>query len=1737
MEIVNIQNTSPVNSHQEYEGKDLSLLQSVSIADSFGRPEDYIEYFIYDTNGNLLTSNYYTQDYLAINPNPDSSTYTTLQIDPEKDIKSEGFNRGTILISYNFYRKLFKSSISDQFWIKEISSDRTELRVVRQDLSNLELQQAFNEYSNQVSTKAYYPDFHLNFGNNNTVIGVNVLYALQNGEGSLLLKLYEPLTDSIDIKNTFWIVDKLSEPVTYEVTIEIPIETPKLQTTLRGPNYNIELSEKVNQTTDLLNYSTLFQTNNTASYQQLKSLMEEKGLDINIDYSNFDNYIHFSSAVDRIYNFVYKLTLIESYRADIGALTNVTGNSNTVITSGSRQILQNKIDNVIEKFDGYEYYLYYESSSTAWPKSNTVQPYNLFSVTSSNAINWLGSTEVEPTTDSKSIIYSASLYDTTNKDALTNVVPLYIREDDANRPYITFINMIGQHFDNIWIYLKDVTERFNAENNLVKGISKNLVSEALKGLGIDLYTNTSISDNIYYSMLGTNQDGSLTPPTGSEKNINYYISSSNQVVPGQDITLEYYKRIYHNLPYLLKTKGTVTGLRALINCFGIPDTILKINEFGSSDKLYSTPDLINSRHTLAFDTEGSNVVEFPWAGQNLYYLSASNSSIVPDTIEFRFKTKGITNRASQSIFEVNYSNVTQFGINLLYNTSSSTPSSSLKYNGDLRLYLLGSQGYAKTEPITLPFFDDQLWWNVMLKRETGSFIATNSATNNRYWVYVKGSKYNAEGNNEITFEKSQSIYIDGATSSSYNTSWSGFNISDTYLFAAKLGGADNNGVLSPNGVNGKFLGYFQEFRYWAVPLLENIFDEHVQNSLSYKGNSVTSYITDLTFRAPLGSNLNVPYQSSASVQVNFKDYDLYELGYTPILSNIINSYHPTITGSFTLPFSTTPVKSVQSFISGSTAFSYGRTLTTPKFKPFTVVDLVATPSTGPSQRVNNKVNIPIESNYPENILSPNISIQRPNSDITKTSPDIEIGFSPTDSIDSDITNQLGYFNIDEFIGTPGAMYESTYVELDKLRISYYEKYLSSYKLWDFIRLLKYYDNSLFKMMKDYVPARANLSSGIIIKPTILERPKYPRHEPVVDRLDNYDSSISILSITGSNPGANYLNTSYTSSIVTPLGRSTELKSDLRESFTGEFSGSEITVASRTFSQIEISNINTPWTSSVDNYNEIYTTYYVSPLLNNVSNNTKSNKFLKPDYSSNINIPVNNGLITGALALYETRNTDPLYTGLDNNYWPFAEVQDYNYEVFSRNNPRYEGSKTVSKYYNITSQDDTSYGKTAAIDKIKDKYAYLVDIYTASLGLPGRSDAQIKYLIGNDESTLNLTKANPNLFDIQNIYKSGETIQIALFDYNPSVPETQLLTDNKELQLYEGGFRYIPILHNLSGSAPYQGFKLTSPIEVTVPAGSSANPSDLNIDNFRMWTSGSTTVFRSDGVPEYTGYWFTSASLAPGVSPFSYNITVNMTVEYFVSYDGGGATSVLGGSITLPYTILAGNTYSDTQTYPGDATPEKPTPTTQTDIQSISADGSGGSSSSSSSRTFYTTFVTSSESCIYLITGSNQLVLNSTIAQYYDTKGLTFDSKTDNGWSTSNLGSVTLPLTLGTGDRITFYDSVTSLEWNEAFEYVIKGTSITGSGISARVLVDLDRPVNLLTFTTGSGAKDITTSANYKACRYILFKHVPDETNLILKYSPTVTILQDGLVYPQYLDPTVRNNAGNVLQSLKANNLI
>jgi hypothetical protein len=68
------------------------------------------------------------------------------------------------------------SSFGQRFYIKEISSDRTELRISNNNISYEDLGQAYLNFISIRNSRNFYSDFLLNFGDNNLLIAINIAF-------------------------------------------------------------------------------------------------------------------------------------------------------------------------------------------------------------------------------------------------------------------------------------------------------------------------------------------------------------------------------------------------------------------------------------------------------------------------------------------------------------------------------------------------------------------------------------------------------------------------------------------------------------------------------------------------------------------------------------------------------------------------------------------------------------------------------------------------------------------------------------------------------------------------------------------------------------------------------------------------------------------------------------------------------------------------------------------------------------------------------------------------------------------------------------------------------------------------------------------------------------------------------------------------------------------------------------------------------------------------------------------------------------------------------------------------------------------------------------------------------------------------------------------------------------------------------------------------------------------------
>jgi hypothetical protein len=1199
-----------------FELSDQEIIPSFQITGLFTPGVDTIESYIYDLNKNIISFDYNFKNW-SVYQDPsltDKDKISTIELSPANDLENIGFNIGSYYILYNFIHREFNSSVTNNFYISDISADRTELRLKSNFIPNEIIKEGFISINEKLKNPQYFDEFYISFGENRTFIVTNIELE-ENENVSVLIKLYEPLPSNFNTKATVYVFSKVAESIAYQVDFEDDFTFVDELIQIKGPNLNIDIKDRINNSTNYQSNQSLLQTNNSSSLNQLLSILEEQSIELNIDYTDFSNFVHFSNIEKRIENFYYKVNQIQTYENDLLILSNISGStSQSIQTINNKTLIENKIQDIIKNFDGYEYFLYFESSSFSYPKSGSLPPYTLLPTTDPQVLTWIGSSS--PSNQYYGgLLLSASLYDENNPNSILYTIPEYLRNNQSSQPYITFVEMVSHLFDYLWLYSKYSTQKLKANNNMNVGIPPELVKDALESLGFNIYSNNYNNQDNFTSWLGLTPDTNFAPPTGSELITNYIaanltsslvnswnpygglstLTPNNYVYPIDDISKEIYKRIYHNLPLLVKTKGTLTSLKLLLNIFGVPETILRIKEFGGKDKNNTNNwDTFNKRYSYAYKTFNSSSVLIPWMPLHKNFIE-SNEYIVPDTIQFRFKTEGIptTSPFTQSLLvkksDGSSSTDFDFGIFLYYTGSLSSGSYSgsivNEYNqyGNLRFYLSGSLaqgGTISSSDIYLPFFNGD-WWSIMLKRNE-HISSSNSSSQTSYTLFAKNKIYDGFDGDQIGFQaqttisssSSSSVFLYGSASfgsasygssiiisGSYNEAWNKFGTSSfdgIYLGGYVSGSSIGN--ISLNPANNLISGSFQEFRYYGLPLSEEAFDSFVMDPESIEGmklEGISSSFDILNFRAPLGNELESIFLPNTS-------------SYSSVHPSIQAVSPSLITSSFIDP-NTNSTSSIFQVL------FYDANITGGYSEPNYETVYQNTPALGIRGEVDDKIQI-INNNTYGTVLSNQISIQQNYIPSQSSSPDVnnlEIGFSPQNEINDDIIQQLGSFNIGDYIGDPRQYSNNNYKDLNKLREEYFKKYNQSYNILDYVRIIKYFDNSLFKTLKDFIPARTKLATGIIIKPTLLERQKTP---PVnISYQDQtYSGSIDMVSINGGNggvmpeingisgsgPGFNISPITQSFSYNTPslLGNVPVTQSSQDEFYNGEFLGSTLQVA-------------------------------------------------------------------------------------------------------------------------------------------------------------------------------------------------------------------------------------------------------------------------------------------------------------------------------------------------------------------------------------------------------------------------------------------------------------------------------------------------------------------------------------------------------------------------------------------------
>jgi hypothetical protein len=431
----------------------------------------------------------------------------------------------------------------------------------------------------------------------------NTFVAPNDVVNSIILKLYSPLPPNIQNNSTFWITKLMSNPLieTVVLTQSDDVSCPPI----KGPNFTIDVDFVKGQSTNYESLDNIILSGSTSS-NELVSLYLSSSLittdELNIEYSSgstylWENFVHFSSATERIANFAYKIQLIEVYETAISASNASQVHSGSIASKQEADRQESKKNQLINGFDGFEKFLY-QSSSLSWPYD--VNGDRRLS-TSNEVTNWYND-----------ITELATIYDNNNSNYVLNNIPQYIVNNSENESLLLFFSMIGHHFDNIYYHTKSIEKSRGLGYKAKDGISDKLLFDTLKSFSWDA-KNLAADANLWSYVFGKDSEG-----------------NAKETNPSKQRTNEVWRRIVNNLPYLLKHKGTRRGIHALMACYGIPSSNLSILEFGGPEVSdTSKSKLVIDNVTTALVMSLTSSIEMEWKN--------TEKNRKPNTIEFFVK--------------------------------------------------------------------------------------------------------------------------------------------------------------------------------------------------------------------------------------------------------------------------------------------------------------------------------------------------------------------------------------------------------------------------------------------------------------------------------------------------------------------------------------------------------------------------------------------------------------------------------------------------------------------------------------------------------------------------------------------------------------------------------------------------------------------------------------------------------------------------------------------------------------------------------------------------------------------------------------------------------------------------------------------------------------------------------------------------------------------------------------------
>jgi predicted secreted protein len=376
----------------EFNGNIFSLIQSGSTQSyTPSGSNDYVRLSVFTQEGLFRDSYYSNQNWSSDYDESGSSqvvmTFSNgITIQPNNTLKIDGVPGGNYQLKFDFLRDslqvltgLGKVSENSFLKISEISPSRKEIRLIlRNDDPDIietfdnDFISTFNVEVGSVTNNTYFYNYSLVLPEGRKLPITNFVFDVISNEDytSLVVRMNNQLPSDITTLNQTVSIEKELLPTqtqnilyTSTVTSEIVGEGLGVDTSFLDNLQNDGDSDTWQDYDDLVASSS----NQQNATDIISASITNQDVNLNIDFSEFDNHVFFGSATKKLENFKTKVVNIEDYLTQISRSlgTPSTGSQGSVHLSNLRKDYFNKIQDVKNKFTPYERWMYYDNQYTA----------------------------------------------------------------------------------------------------------------------------------------------------------------------------------------------------------------------------------------------------------------------------------------------------------------------------------------------------------------------------------------------------------------------------------------------------------------------------------------------------------------------------------------------------------------------------------------------------------------------------------------------------------------------------------------------------------------------------------------------------------------------------------------------------------------------------------------------------------------------------------------------------------------------------------------------------------------------------------------------------------------------------------------------------------------------------------------------------------------------------------------------------------------------------------------------------------------------------------------------------------------------------------------------------------------------------------------------------------------------------------------------------------------------------